>query len=98
MDLRDQGSLRPRSGQALDSVAQDDKIIQWKPGSLRSLDSRGRLSLHAHRRYCSATFMFRLWATKAQVSAVSSINFVIDLPAPWPAFTSMRISTGAGPA
>jgi|SRR5580704_13929617 len=40
----------------------------------------------------------RLYATNAQVSAVSSINFVIDFPAPCPALVSMRISTGAGPA
>jgi hypothetical protein len=82
--------------------AQDDNGMgEVETGSLRSLDSRRRLSPHdlfSRRCYCNATFMSRLWARKDQVSAVSSISFVMDLPAPWPAFVSMRIKIGAGPA
>ena len=48
--------------------------------------------------YCRSTFMFRLWARKAQVSANSSISLVMDFPAPWPALVSMRIRIGDGPA
>ena len=38
------------------------------------------------------------WNRKAYMSAASSIRFEVGLPAPWPAFVSMRISTGASPA
>jgi hypothetical protein len=67
-------------------------------GSLRSLDGRMRPSPHEHCGYFRSTFTSRLWATKAHVSDISSINLVMDLPAPWPALVSMRIRMGAGPA
>ena len=38
------------------------------------------------------------WKRKAYMSAASSIRFDVGLPAPWPAFDSMRMSTGASPA
>ena len=39
-----------------------------------------------------------LWNRNAYMSAASSIRFEVGLPAPWPAFDSMRIRIGASPA
>jgi len=38
------------------------------------------------------------WNRNAYMSAASSIRFEVGLPAPWPAFDSMRIRIGASPA
>jgi hypothetical protein len=53
---------------------------------------------HARRGlYEAGTFMFKVRTRKPQRSAYSSMIFEVGLPAPCPAFVSMRMRTGAGP-
>ena len=76
-----------------------------RPHGTRSAEARhrARLAALAARAALAAlaapqpTFMPRFLTRKPQRSAHSSITLVVGLPAPCPAFTSMRISTGWSP-